>query len=213
MNCRSGVERDVGPLAWLDAPNQFPDYVRCPWLVCQERQDGIIQRRQPQAGFWESAVAVLRVVWDVGAQCVVPPPGRRLSQVGGSPGTARSTLRPRQARPLLLLAARRGGGGLLGVGGPPARGCHWEWADRPQGISSDGGRPGHPRHPGQPGRGGPPGAARRDASPYRTAATSAASSAVGRATKTGGFLSHGEGIFGPRRESDLPTIREQPAYD
>ncbi len=22
------VERDVGPLAWLDAPSQFPDYVR-----------------------------------------------------------------------------------------------------------------------------------------------------------------------------------------
>ena len=31
--------------------------------------------------------------------------------------------------------------------------------------------------------------------------------AVGRAAIGGGFLSHGEGIFEPRWESDLPTIR------
>ena len=49
--------------------------------------------------------------------------------------------------------------------------------------------------------------------PYHSAAASAASPAVGRATMTGGFLSHGGGIFEPRWESDLPTIRERPAYD
>ena len=27
---RPGVEGDVGPLAWLDAPDQFPNYVRPP---------------------------------------------------------------------------------------------------------------------------------------------------------------------------------------
>ena len=35
--------------------------------------------------------------------------------------------------------------------------------------------------------------------PYHSAATSAASSAVGRATMTGGFLSHSEGNYEPER--------------
>ena len=42
-----------------------------------------------------------------------------------------------------------------------------------------------------------PTTARRDASPHRAAATSAASPAVGRASMTGGFLSHGEGNYEP----------------
>ena len=39
--------------------------------------------------------------------------------------------------------------------------------------------------------------ARRDASPHRTATTSTASPAVGRATMAGGFLSHCEGNYEP----------------
>ena len=40
-------------------------------------------------------------------------------------------------------------------------------------------------------------AARRDASPHRTATTSAASPAIGRAIMAGGFLSHCEGNYEP----------------
>ena len=39
------------------------------------------------------------------------------------------------------------------VAGTPARIAAFQWLGRPQGISLDGGRPGHPRHPGQPGCG------------------------------------------------------------
>ena len=41
--------------------------------------------------------------------------------------------------------------------------------------------------------------ARSVIAPYHSAATSAASSAVGRATMTGGFLSHSEGNYEPER--------------
>ena len=41
--CVRGVEWDVGPLAWLDAPDQFPDYGRSP-LVAQRKTMLVYQK-------------------------------------------------------------------------------------------------------------------------------------------------------------------------
>ena len=63
---RPGVEGDVGPLAWLDAPNQFPNYVlpsdtHPKTGVLYQNRRTEIKRTGSYFGSWDSAVATFLV--------------------------------------------------------------------------------------------------------------------------------------------------------